>query len=423
MRIWLVTIGEPLPVDGKDVRLYRAGILAQMLAGRGHNVTWWTSSFDHTHKRQRVEKNTTLSLDEFMQIKLMYAPGYARNVSIQRIWNHRRLARGFRSLASKEAKPDVIIASYPTIELSKQAVAYGMRHQVPVIVDVRDLWPDLFLDLLPDYIRSVGKIACWPMVRNARYVFAHATAVTGLTDQYVEWALDYAKRQRGKFDRVFPMAYPEANFTREALDAAKREWRSLGVDEKNWNICFFGTFGRQFDIYTVIEAARLLKDQNPEVRFVLCGDGDYAQKFKDAARGIDSVLFPDWVNQVQIRVLMEISRAGLAPYVNTANFINNLPNKPIEYLSGGLPILTCLRGVLKDLIEQQQCGKYYLEGSAQSLADAVVDLANNEGERAKMAENALGLYREKYSAEVVYGSMCEFLERMAGNPDGPHQEV
>ncbi|GAI08595.1 unnamed protein product, partial [marine sediment metagenome] len=52
MRIWLITIGEPLPSDNNNDRLYRTGILAKLLIQRGHEVVWWTSTFDHVRKIQ-----------------------------------------------------------------------------------------------------------------------------------------------------------------------------------------------------------------------------------------------------------------------------------------------------------------------------------------------------------------------------------
>ena len=51
MKIWLVQIGEPLPIDekGKE-RLFRTGILAKMMAEQGHKVTWWATDYSHQKK-------------------------------------------------------------------------------------------------------------------------------------------------------------------------------------------------------------------------------------------------------------------------------------------------------------------------------------------------------------------------------------
>src|SRR6188474_514837 len=81
MNIWLVTVGEPLPMDGKGTdRLYRAGILATLLARHGHRVTWWTSTFDHVRKAQRFPTDTSHRLDNGVELKLLHGCGYSRNV-------------------------------------------------------------------------------------------------------------------------------------------------------------------------------------------------------------------------------------------------------------------------------------------------------------------------------------------------------
>jgi len=51
MRIWLVTIGEPLPIDGSNERLYRMGIIANLLVKKGHKIIWWSSTFNHVRKK------------------------------------------------------------------------------------------------------------------------------------------------------------------------------------------------------------------------------------------------------------------------------------------------------------------------------------------------------------------------------------
>jgi hypothetical protein len=49
MKVWIVEIGEPLPVE-HDVRLLRYGLLTKELAKYGHEVVWWTSSFSMLQK-------------------------------------------------------------------------------------------------------------------------------------------------------------------------------------------------------------------------------------------------------------------------------------------------------------------------------------------------------------------------------------
>src|SRR5687768_16760322 len=139
----MVTIGEPLPTDGESVRLLRCGILSDLLVRQGHEVLWWTSTFDHTQKRHRYSDDTGVTLHDGYRLQLLHGRGYPHNISWERLADHRTLARKFSKLAADEPRPDVVLCSFPTIELSREAIRYGERTGVPVILDVRDPWPDV----------------------------------------------------------------------------------------------------------------------------------------------------------------------------------------------------------------------------------------------------------------------------------------
>lgn len=99
MRIWLITIGEPLPIDSSNERLYGTGVLANLLIEKGHEIIWWTSTFDHIRKRQRFNMNSSIDINNYFKIKLLHSVTYKKNVSINRIINHYMIARKFSKLA------------------------------------------------------------------------------------------------------------------------------------------------------------------------------------------------------------------------------------------------------------------------------------------------------------------------------------
>ena len=67
MNIWLLQRNEPTPIDlkGKS-RLFRTGIIAEMLSNSGHKVTWWTSDFDHYSHKYRFRKNHLEKINLFI---------------------------------------------------------------------------------------------------------------------------------------------------------------------------------------------------------------------------------------------------------------------------------------------------------------------------------------------------------------------
>ncbi|MCL6590484.1 MAG: hypothetical protein K6U80_11065 [Firmicutes bacterium] len=76
--------------------------------------------------------------------------------------------------------------------------------------------------------------------------------------------------------------------------------------------------------------------------------------------------------------MIRISTVGLAPYVDTPNSRMNIPNKPIEYLFGGFPVISSLgAGVLKDLLVTNQCGLIYQVDDPHSLTSFLLELYNH----------------------------------------------
>ena len=415
MRVWLMTVGEPLPTDPGCDRLLRTGLLAETLAGNGHEVVWWTSTFDHIRKRHRVSSDREFVVDRGFRIRLLHGTGYRKNISFRRFMNHREVARRFREQAVMQPQPDVILCSLPILELCVEATSYGRRRGVPVVLDVRDLWPDLFLDLVPRFARPLGRVAAAPLFRAVVTACSQATAITGLTQQYIDWALGHAQRTATSIDRPFPMGYREQSPTSDEIHDATAFWGDLGIPKEKGNLvaCFFGTIGRHFEFDVVIEAAQSLAKLGRRVQFVMCGTGPWLERCRRSSSNCPNVIFPGWVNSAQILTLLRMSSVGLAPYVDSTNFKSNLTNKPIEYLSAGCPVISSLQGVLADLLARNECGITYGNRRPDQLARAIIDCDDNPDRLDAMSANATALYRRQFIAENVYGKMQAYLADIA----------
>jgi glycosyltransferase involved in cell wall biosynthesis len=415
VRIWLVTIGEPLPIDGNSVRLHRTGILANLLADNGHEVLWWTSTFDHFHKRQRFKKDTKIDLKSGLKVWLLHSIRYRRNISLLRIVNHYRIARKFSKYIPQETRPDIVLCSFPTLWLSYVAIQYGKKNNVPVVIDARDMWPDIFLNIVSGPVRWLMRIALRPAFKRTGEAFSGAYAVTGMTPAFVEWGLEYAGRERGKFDRDFPLGYIQNPPDEKAIGEAKELWEQYGVgkSKNEFIVCFFGTIGKRFKLEPVIEAARLLQERELPIRFVICGDGDRLHFYRRMAEGCSNVIFPGWIGGAEIWTLMRMSSAGLAPYISTRDFRSSIPNKIIEYFSAGLPVLSSLKGMVQDLLEEHECGITYEAGSVHVLMQTLLHLYEYPDERERMSKKAHRLFSDRFTAERVYRNMMKYLQTVA----------
>lgn len=408
-KIWLIKTGEPLPIDGGNVRLYRMGMLAEVMSSLGYQITWWTSAVDHIKKRKRAEE-AVVQVAPNNKIVLLDSMLYKRNVSLSRIVSHAQMARNFRKLSSEFDKPDIILCSLPIPDFCVEAIKYGKRNGVPVVIDIRDLWPDVFLDLVPKVLKIPFKALLYPMYRSVNNVLRNATAITGVTEEFVNWGIEKSRRDRTINDKSFPLGYKKKILTEYELENGGKYWADLGITNQTFNICFFGTLGRQFDIETIIEAAKILDQDQYQVKFIVCGTGDNLEYYRSLSAEMNNVFFPGWVGPEQIQSLMKLSSVGIAPYVNSNNFMMNIPNKIYEYISMGLPVLVGLEGKMKDFVTTYNIGRDYKHGDKDSLVEQILYLYNNRNELKGMSYNAGELYNNKYSADKIYSEMAKYLD-------------
>lgn len=412
MRIWLVTVGEPLPIHDRTDRLYRAGIVAEILSGRGHEVLWWTSTVDHNRKEFFVAGEPRVQSRVGASIQFLSGRLYQRNVSLARVLNHIEVGRRFRDLAPHEPRPDIILCSFPTIELSRECVSYGITKNIPVVLDVRDLWPDVFLSVLPRYARRLARVALQMSFRDSAWALSACDCLFAVSEGYLEWALSRAGRQRQIEDRTYPLGYPKLRWSGADDDSLVERLRTHGVDPMKPLVTFVGTFGRTYDLETAIRAAELLsRSHQGGVQLVLCGSGEREAEWRALAAGIPGIAFPGWLPAGELACLLSRSTIGLAAYATAAP--QGIPNKVIEYLSAGLPILCSLEGEGRELLEAHGCGVHYAPGDAHGLAICLERLLANPGQRLDMAAAARKLFEQRFSALAVYGAMADHLEFLA----------
>jgi len=326
--------------------------------------------------------------------------------------HQRAIARQFTERTDALPPPDLVYCCVPTLELTEAALRYAKPRGIPVVVDVRDLWPDIFVAALPAPLRAPVRLLLQSEFRRARRIFQSAAAILAVSEGYLEWGLRYAGRPRQSYDAVFPHAYPRLPLDGAAAARARGELESLGVDRRRVICAFVGSFGRTYDLGTVIEAARLLqREAQADVQFVLAGDGERRATWHKQAAGLSNVVFTGWLSAEAITTLLGMARIGLAAYA--ADAPQGLPNKLGEYLSAGIPVVSSLRGETERLLHASGCGATYPAGDARALAALLKQLVADERATAEMGRRALERYDAEFSATSVYERFADHLEHIS----------
>lgn len=408
MKVWLVHIGELLPGDD-SYRPYRYSMLADELVKRGHTVVRWAPTFVHATKTFRVDRSEEVSVRPGYSIRLLSAGSYRRNVSISRIAFHRRFARKFAEWAKKADKPDVIVCAIPAPGIAAVAVQFGEAAGIPVVIDIRDLWPDLYKSALPRHLDWLAAPVVAALRLGIARTLRRASAIVAVSRSYLNWALTVSHRQPTERERVFPLGYSPKVVSPEQVGKNVITHDVLGSVDGEFVCCFLGLFEKTYDLETVVEAARILwESKRWDIKFVLCGDGRKRADLLKSSAGLGNVIMPGWIGGETIAVLLDQSHVGLASYARGAT--QGLPNKPFEYFSAGLPVVSSLGGELGELLEETETGLEYRAGDAQGLIDRIVELRDDPDLYRRLSRNAKILFEARFTASKVYGDMVEYLE-------------
>ena len=413
--IWIVTIGEPIFSPENKLRYHRSGLLAEYISeNTNNNVVWWTSTFNHFTKKHEFKEDKFVQINQNLKIIAIKGKGYKKNVSFDRIIDHYQIAKKFSKMIFDEDPPNIIITSFPTLGLCIESIKFGKYKKIPVIIDYRDMWPEVYIKILPKFLKGFGKLIFFSLFRKTENIFKNATGIIGITDKFLDLGLIKAKRKKTFYDAVFPLVYKNSKINKLDIKNAEIFWKSkINFNNDFFRICFFGAIGYQTNWETIIDAIKKINKKNLIVEFIICGSGDKLDKLIRKTINIKGIKFPGFVNEAQIKVLMNKSNMGLCAYYPNEDFMSSVPGKAVEYLFGGIPILSTLgNGILGNIIEKEKIGYNYSHDSVTSLISAINRAIDSKEDFKNKKLKIKSLFQNNFDSKIVLKKYNTHIENV-----------
>ncbi len=415
MKIWLVKAGEPLPIDDDNPRLLRTGMMYETFS-REHDVKWITECFHHQRKVFRFDENTTVDTSTRSSIVLLKTKGYRSNISASRLRDDVDFSRKVRDQFATADLPDVVICSYPLIFTAYEVVKQCQQLKIPVVIDVRDLWPDVFSVASKGGMKAVTKLVEWALWPFVRYIFKNCTGIIGITDSIVDWACAKGGRQRTQYDQTYPLSVIRKPHEGVPLTNAMKFWREKGIEDEDKIVSYVGLLNGKVDLETVLDGF-IKANFPPQVKLVLGGEGDDFARLKSRYGHYPSIIFAGWLDKYQISTLLDRSCAGLAPYKTRLDFSISIPNKVIEYMAYSVPVVAAIKGEITKLIRDHGCGFCYREKDPESLAKALHEAVFNAVKNESCSQSARKLFDERFDGDKMFAEVVTYLEEMFALPE------
>jgi len=289
-------------------------------------------------------------------------------------------------------KHDVVFATSPPLTVGWPAYVYSKLRRVPLVLDIRDLWPVLAVEL--------GEMKNARVVAAARrlelLLYRNAARVTAVTRGFVR----YVAEQGFPADRIvlLPNGTIPEKFHPEARDAAART--RLGLDGK-FVVGFYGLHGIAQDLENVIESARLLAADDRFV-FFLVGEGPVKTALVRKAEelGLKNVLFHPQVSQDEVLPLIMQADTVLVPLRRLELFKTFVPSKLFDFMACARPVVLQVDGEAREILEEAGAGVFVEPGDARMLAETLRRLASRpQTELTAMGAAGLAYVSQHYLRE------------------------
>ncbi|MHB2151115.1 glycosyltransferase family 4 protein [Calditrichota bacterium LG25] len=303
-------------------------------------------------------------------------------------------------------KVDLIIVTSPPLFVGLSALLAAWIKRIPLIFEVRDLWPESAIATNVITNRHLIAIMYWV----EKLLYKRVKKIVVLTPAFQENIIQRFPEFKDKielvtngadFDLMQPS--PKHNWVRE-----KYGWGNKKV------FAYFGAHGVANDLIQVVETARLLKDRE-DILFVLIGDGMQKELLKEKAREyhLKNVQFIDSVPKEQVADFINASDVCMAILKKTDTFKTVYPNKVFDYMACKKPVLVTIDGITRKLIENACAGFYSPPGDYQAFKQTVEKMANlPDLELNKMGENGYAFIKEHFDRKKLAQKYLSIINKL-----------
>lgn len=322
--------------------------------------------------------------------------GYNKSICLDRLKSSRDFAENLIKYVKSQPKPDLIYQVVPTLDSANIISKFAKENNIPLIIDVQDLWPEAFKMAIN--IPIISDIAFYPFMAQANSIYKRADGVCGVSQTYVDRVLKVNKKAQ-KSKAVY-IGINLKNFDEYSKGSSE-------LRDERIKLAYCGSLSKSYDIKLVIDALSLM--DNPPL-FLCMGDGNDREALQKYAKekNVDAV-FTGFISYPEMCKNLCSCDITVNPIVGLS--VASIINKHGDYAASGLPVINTQKSKeYCDLVEQYNMGINVTQRDAQKLAKSIETLINDPELRETMGKNARKCAEEKFDRNVTYKELVNMVE-------------
>jgi glycosyltransferase involved in cell wall biosynthesis len=310
---------------------------------------------------------------------------------------------------------DIVFATSTPLTIVLPAVYAARRRKVPMVFEVRDLWPEMPI--------AIGALQGPLQIQAARWLeswgYGHAAAVVALSPGM----------KRGVVDRGYPANQIAVipNSSDSQFFAFNSEVASRFRMVRHWLgdrplLIYAGTFGRVNDVGYVVDLAKELLRLDSNICLLLVGDGverdEVIQRARVAGVLEKNLFIEARIAKCETPALFSAATMASSLFIDLPAMRVNSANKFFDTLASGKPIFLNYGGWMRDLVDRHDCG---INAWGRSMIDVALELnqkLNDPIWLAESGESARRLATSHFDRDILANQLEQvLLATQAGRPE------
>ena len=406
----------------------RAAELSRHWAAAGHEVTVLTGFPNHPTGvvppeyrdkfRRMVFREKTVGINV---VRTWLLP-FPNRKAYERMLNYTSFFASAASTGLFLSRPQVVIATSPQLLVGLSGWWLARTKRVPFVFEVRDLWPE---SLAAVGMGSGNSLLHRALAKIAGFLYRHSNRVVVVTPAFQDYLVERWRVPREKIsvieNGVETKLFAPETFTGEAATGLRRELRAEG----KFVVSYIGTMGMAHGLETIIAAAAQLRDENPEIVFLMVGEGAEKQRIAALARerGLTNLRFVDQQPREKIPAYICASDVCLVLLKKTDLFKTVIPTKMLEFMSCARPVILGVDGQARAILEEARAGLAIEPENSSALVNAIRYLAANRDMARQQGLNGREHVVRKFSRRQTAEEYIHVLRHVLKLPEERTTEV
>ena len=263
----------------------------------------------------------------------------------------------------------MVIASSPQLLVGLSGWWLARCKRSRFVFEVRDLWPE---SLAAVGVGNADSVVYRWLARVAGFLYRNSDHIVVVTQAFKEYLVRHWQVPPAKISVVENGVETEL-FCPRTESALRGE---LGAEGK-FVVSYIGTMGNAHGLQTLVEAAAKLQSSNPEVLFLLVGEGAEKERLLSLvrSRGLANVRFLEQQPRERIPAYISASDACLVLLKKDEIFKTVIPSKMLEFMSCARPVILGVDGQARKILQEAQAGVCIEPENPDELVREVLRLA------------------------------------------------